>query len=166
MKRLFVLRHAKSSWADDSLADDQRPLNKRGKRDAPVIAQRLRQAQHQPDLILSSPARRALKTACIVASELGISVDDILQNDALYLASVEDILAVLAQIPPTSANAMIVGHNPGLTHLINTLGDVQLDNLPTSGVFILDLPIAHWADVSGQLSGEVSYYDYPKRLPE
>ncbi len=166
MKRLFVLRHAKSSWSDDNLADDQRPLNKRGKRDAPVIAQRLRQAQLQPALVVSSPATRALKTARIFASELNIASEDIIQDDSLYLASVGDILNVLKHVPDSHESAMVVGHNPGLTNLVNALTPVQLDNLPTSGVFVIDLPVAHWREVSRECVGEVGYYDYPKRLPE
>ena len=162
MKRLHLLRHAKSSWDDPNLADHDRPLAKRGERDAPRAARRLREHCAAPQLIVSSPAKRALCTARIVAGELGLSDDTVAVERALYLATPEAILAVAARTDDTVSSLLLVGHNPGLTELADRLlPELGLDNLPTAGLLVLDLDAERWTALE-RTRTTLIYYDYPK----
>ncbi|MCH9008735.1 histidine phosphatase family protein [candidate division KSB1 bacterium] len=162
MKRLFLIRHAKSSWSDPDLRDFERPLNKRGKRDAPVMGARLARHKVNPDLILSSPARRAFKTAKIMASEIGCPIKKIQTHKAIYLADVPTLMDVLRKIDSACETVFLFGHNPGLTMLANYLTNYYVDNIPTSGIFCIDFEIASWREVS-QGNGRVTFFDYPKK---
>lgn len=163
MKRLILVRHAKSSWADPGMEDIDRPLNERGKRDAPEMARRLRARGERPDLIVSSPARRARSTARRMADELGIAREDVSIEDALYEASVDTWLRVIAALPPAADAVLMVGHNPTLTELGHALcRAVRIDNIPTCGVLRLDYGLRSWAAVPGAEPSDWSF-DYPKR---
>lgn len=162
MKRLMLLRHAKSSWSDDGLADFERPLSGRGERDAPRIGARLRDADLRPGLIVASPARRARHTAQLVARALDYPEDSVRLDPALYLATPEEILAVIAAQPDTVQRLLIVGHNPGMTELANQLlPTLGLANLPTTGVVVVDCDTDRWTDV-GAVHRALARYDYPK----
>lgn len=165
MKRLIVLRHAKSSWHDESLTDHDRPLSNRGDHDAPRMAARIGRRGVHAALILTSTARRALDTATILAGALGDAA--ILQPDPdLYLASPGTLLAILAAQPAAEATIVLVGHNPGLTQLVNMLlPDMRLANLPTAGVVSMQVDIDNWADI-GTVAGTTEYFDYPKNPSE
>ncbi|TAN53297.1 MAG: histidine phosphatase family protein, partial [Methylococcaceae bacterium] len=134
MKRLVLIRHAKSSWKNADLDDFDRPLSGRGKREAPATALRLKQLGLQPDLLLSSPAKRARKTAKIVAETLAYPVVEIRLDARLYLQGVDALEAVLAETGDADATVMLVGHNPDLTRLAERLTGETLDEIPTAGV--------------------------------
>jgi len=121
MKTLFLVRHAKSSWDDTALPDKDRPLNDRGKRDAAKMGERLAKIDVKPDLILSSPARRALTTAEIVAKKLDYKLKNILVDDRLYAVDADDLLDVIRKLGDKSKRVMLFGHNPELTELANRL---------------------------------------------
>lgn len=163
MKRLILCRHAKSSWANPGQDDVDRPLNERGERNAPEMGRRLRERGELPALVVSSPARRALATARLIAAELGIAREDIVIEDALYEASVATWLTVIAALPAGADAVLMVGHNPTLTELANLLcRDVRLDNIPTCGVLRLDYDLRSWAAVPRSQPVDWSF-DYPKR---
>ncbi|MCC5794416.1 MAG: histidine phosphatase family protein [Chromatiales bacterium] len=164
-RRLTLLRHAKSSWKDASLADFERPLNARGERDAPLIACRLLAQGARPSLILTSPAVRARRTAQIIARELGYPAEFLQTEDELYLAEAGTIVDVISRQDDKFRDLMLVGHNPGLTELANRImGPGSLDNLPTCGVLVFDLALAHWKDLEG-IQAIPSWHDYPRRIP-
>jgi phosphohistidine phosphatase len=161
VKRLILLRHAKSSWSDSSLADAERPLSARGERDAPRMGDRLHERGTRPDLMIASPAVRTRRTAKLVARALGYPEGEIRLEPALYLASPETILEVVAEAGPTNS-LMVVGHNPGLTTLVHRLlPDLGLDDLPTTGAVALDLETDGWTNLL-DATRRLVYYDYPK----
>jgi len=121
MKTLTLIRHAKSSWGNAGLVDRERPLNKRGERDAPIMGKRVFDAGIRPTLIISSPAVRAWSTAKIIAKELGHSIEFLQQDSGLYLASLDNLLDVVASQDPGIDNLMLFAHNPGLTQMVNFL---------------------------------------------
>ncbi|HVN43015.1 MAG TPA: histidine phosphatase family protein [Steroidobacteraceae bacterium] len=164
-RRLTLVRHAKSDWSLAGQPDWDRTINKRGQRDAPEMARRLRSRRLKPDLILSSPAVRTLATATIMAHELKVPAALVRPEERLYLASAQDILAVIRQFGGTAAHLMLFGHNPGVTDCANRLsaGD-QIDNLPTCGVFTALFDIANWRDLDWG-SGREADFDYPKNNP-
>jgi phosphohistidine phosphatase len=165
MKRLTLVRHAKSDWSLPGQNDWDRPLNKRGQRDAPEMARRLRSRRLKPDLILSSPAVRALTTATVMARELKVPAAHVQQDERLYLASPSDLLAVIRELGGEAKHLMVFGHNPGMTECANQLsaGD-QIDNLPTCGVFTAQFDIAAWSELDLN-SGQDAEFDYPKNHP-
>ncbi len=164
MKKLYLLRHAKSSWGDAGLKDFNRPLNKRGLEDAPMIGKRLHEADPQPpDLIMSSPAKRAATTARLIADEIGYPTDDIRFHAGLYLASVPDLLDILHETEDSIDKLMVVGHNPGLTDLTVYLTDYLIDNMPTCGVFCIEVLGESWQAL-GRRCGKVTYFDYPEKI--
>lgn len=164
MKRLLICRHAKSSWKDLSLADRDRPLNKRGKRDAPMMGKRLHQRGISPDAVITSPARRAAKTARHLAKAVHFSTSHIQVVESLYGASPWSIIEFLHTVDDSLATVMVVGHNPECTMLANLLGGLHVDNVPTCGVVALDFHIENWQHVK-EGEGKLVFYDYPKRNP-
>ena len=163
MKTLTLLRHAKSSWKDASLRDRERPLNGRGQRDAPVIAQRINEAGIRPSLILSSPAVRAWATAKAIAHEIGYPAEFLQQEDRLYHASVRNLLKVIGEQDTAFNNLMIVGHNPGLTDFVNYLMPDLTDNIPTCGFVSYEIESDDWI-LGGDAEIKLIVYDYPKRV--
>ena len=161
MKRLSLLRHAKSSW-DTPGADRDRPLNHRGERDAPRMGVRLKARQLRPSLILTSPAARATATARSIANALGYPTEFIQREEQLYLASAGAILNIVAAQEDTFNDLLLVGHNPGMTDVINELiPDFELDNLPTAGIVSIDCAVDTWNQpIRGK--GELVFFDYPK----
>jgi phosphohistidine phosphatase len=163
VKRLILLRHAKSSWSDGSLADAQRPLSARGERDAPRMGERLRERGERPDVVIASPARRARRTARLVCQAMGHPESSIKLDPSLYLAAPDAILTVVAAQAGPADSVMVVAHNPGLTELANLLlPDLELDNLPTAGALTVDLDTDRWTNLYGVARRLVSL-DYPKK---
>ena len=161
MKILTLLRHAKSSWKDASLQDRERPLNDRGQRDAPVMAERIKDAGIRPSLILSSPAARAWTTAKAIAHEIGYPAEFLQQDERLYHASVRSLLGVISEQDPSFNNVMIVGHNPGLTDFANYLMPDLTDNIPTCGVVSFEIDREDW-NLDADAENKLMIYDYPK----
>lgn len=163
MKTLYVIRHAKSSWEHDSLADIDRPLNDRGKKDAPRMGKRLKEKDIHPDLMISSPAARALSTCQRIAEVLGYNTDLIRTDRKLYHAGEQEILQVVRGVSDKHDVVMIFGHNPGLTDFVNMMNEEKevTGNVPTCGVAAFEIPVDSWADV-GFETGKLVFYDYPK----
>lgn len=162
MKTLILFRHAKSSWKDRSLPDPMRPLNKRGRRDAPVMGRRLADRGTDVELMISSPAVRALATAEALAEELGYPWDEIVTDERLYHADAGELLEVIEEQDPWVDHLMLVGHNPGLTALANYLSRADLENVPTSGVVKLTYDVQTWSDVAA-VEPQAVLFDYPKK---
>jgi phosphohistidine phosphatase len=162
MKTLILVRHAKSSWENKNVTDFERPLNDRGKRDAPFIADILKKKEIEVNLILSSPATRALTTAQIFAKELGISEKDIIANKSIYEAGRKELLKILQETDDSINNLMLFGHNPGLTYLSNYLCDFETDNLPTCGVISMQLDFDSWKYL-GNKSCTFKFLEFPKK---
>ena len=161
MKTLVIVRHAKSSWKDLSLSDHQRPLNKRGKRDAPLMGARLAQWELPVDRVISSSAVRALTTAEIITQEMGLPWDEIHIEDGLYHASEDEMLDLIREQDDHIEGLMLFGHNPGMTYLVNDLSDLDLDNLPTCGVVVLKFDVYSWEEV-GESEAVSAEIDFPK----
>lgn len=161
MKRLLIVRHAKSSWEFSQLSDFERPLNSRGEQDVPDMALRFLSLGIRPDLIIASPANRALTTAQGFAEILAIPKHEILLDTDHYHASSDTLRALIRDFPDKHNCIMIFGHNPGLTYLINELSDLRLDNLPTCGVCGIEFQLNRWKDVK-KGTGKKFYYDFPK----
>ncbi|OGU17708.1 MAG: hypothetical protein A2X61_04380 [Ignavibacteria bacterium GWB2_35_12] len=162
MKTLILVRHAKSSWEKPEMTDFDRPLNERGLRDAPYMAKLLKDKGIFPDLIISSPAIRALTTARIFAKELKYSLRSIRTNEIIYTTGPKEILNMLSQIDDSKNCAMIFGHNPDLTALANYLSDEDVDNLPTAAVLCIDFYNDSWSAISDD-TGKIRFYEYPKK---
>ena len=162
MKTLLLLRHAKSSWKDEQVEDHDRPLNKRGKRDAPRIGELLQQAKLVPELIISSTAKRARKTASRLAKKCGYQ--GIIELDGtLYLAPPEAYLAAIRKIDDPVCCAMVVGHNPGLEQLLAMLTGHDT-HLPTAALAHVQLDVAAWRDVNSQMRGSLVELWQPSEL--
>ncbi len=161
-RRLTLLRHAKSSWKDPSLDDFDRPLNQRGERDAPVMGRRLRARGARPSLFLTSKARRARRTARLIAREIGYPLEFLQGEDALYLASPDQIIDLLARQDDSFHDILLCGHNPGLTDLAVRLSGLPIDNVPTCGIVALEGELPRWQDLHERRL-ELVYFDYPKK---
>ncbi|GAB3876899.1 histidine phosphatase family protein [Hymenobacter segetis] len=161
MKTLYLLRHAKSSWSFDELSDQERPLNDRGRDDAPLMGQALAKRRICPDVIVSSPAVRAMSTAVLVAREMQYPHDKIVVESGIYGADVDDFLAILKDLPDSAASALVVGHNPTITETANTLSPSSINEMPTAAVVCLRFECEQWAEVS-KVNAEFYFYDYPR----
>lgn len=163
MKRLLILRHAKSSWSDSSLGDWQRPLNERGLRDAPRVGDLLRARSLIPDLIITSDAVRARTTAEAAAEAAGYTGKLVIEP-SLYHAKPDDVIAVLNSVDQAARSVMIVGHNPGLEDLIQQLTGESY-GLPTATLVQLALPIDRWTDLDAAAGATLVDAWQPKELP-
>ena len=161
MKQVALMRHAKSSWKFPELTDFERPLNKRGMRDAPMMGERLAKRGFSTDFILTSPAQRAVATARNVARSIGFPVDQIREDPNLYLADPDTLLGAARSLSEAVDTVMLFGHNPGFTILANELGDLTLDNLPTCGFALFEFDIKHWRDLDYG-TGTARLFDFPK----
>ena len=162
MKTLLVLRHAKSSWNDPALDDHERPLNKRGRRDAPRMGALVREFGLIPDVVISSDAVRARLTAQAVAEAARYS-GEILLDPHLYMACPADILSLLPMVRENPETVMIVGHNPGLEELVEHLTGERQD-LPTAALAQIDLPIDQWRDLTPSTRGTLVGLWRPEQL--
>ncbi len=163
MKTLFLVRHAKSSWDHPELHDADRPLNKRGIKDAPTMGSRLKDRKILPDLLISSQAVRALETAKYIAEAIGYPKNKILVDERLYHASTMDFLSVINSQSDTSQSLMLFSHNPGLTSFANKFCTSFIDNIVTTGVYAIRFSVASWRSIAGEEKGELLFYDYPKK---
>jgi len=162
MKMLYVIRHAKSSWDNPLLNDFDRPLSERGERDAPNMGKRLKEKDLVANLFLSSPAKRALKTAEKIANVLNYSIDKIKTDGNLYHAEDEEILHIVKHISDKHNVVLIFGHNPGLTDFVNNLTDAIIKNIPTCGIVACKLNIESWKQADWG-KAHVEFFDYPRK---
>ncbi len=161
-RTLSIIRHAKSSWDDPVIADFDRPLNPRGRRDAPRMAARLAANGVRPDRVISSPAKRAICTARAFAKELALEPAIIDPDERLYLASADTLLDIIRDQHRSVTSLMLIGHNPGLTELVHRLGDCPLANLPTCGCAVFRIDGEDWAETSRR-TARLEIVDYPKK---
>lgn len=161
MKTLIIVRHAKSSWANEGQADIERPLNDRGKKDAPEMAKRVKEKLEKIDLLVSSPAKRAHKTAKLFAEELGIDKDKIQIAKDLYEAAPQSFYAVVSTLPNDASSVVLFSHNPGITSFANSLTAVKIDDMPTCAVYAISADISSWADFKASEKSFL-FFDYPK----
>jgi len=162
MKTLVIVRHAKSSWNDPGLSDHQRPLSKRGLKDAPIMGARLAEWGPPVDRIISSSATRALTTAELIIHEMGLPWDEIQIEDALYHATEEEMIDLINEQDDYLDGLMLFGHNPDLTYLVNDLSDLDLDNLPTCGVVVLQFEVDSWSEIGDEIATSAEL-DFPNK---
>ncbi len=160
MKKLHLIRHAKSDWSNSSLDDFDRPLNNRGKKSASLIGRVLRKKNIHPDLIISSPAYRARETTRKIAKKINYQ-NQIMYNENIYEASLKTILEIVNFIEDEYDEVFIVGHNPGLNMLAFYLIEYN-DNLPTTGVLEIEFDCESWREVKKNNAKLVSF-EYPKK---
>lgn len=161
MKRLYIIRHAKSSWKDDSLDDFERPLSKRGKANAPMMGRRLKERGAHPDIIISSPALRAKTTAELIAKELGYS-KEIMFKAEMYESSSEQLHSILREIDDVNETVFLLGHNPELNMLAQMYVEFE-ENIVTCGIVAIEFKSEKWVDISKE-NATFLYFDYPKNL--
>jgi phosphohistidine phosphatase len=162
MKTLLILRHAKSSWDNSRLADHDRPLNSRGKEDAPTMGRLLDREDMVPQLIISSSAERALATAESAAIAAGYEAE-IEVTRQLYHAGPESYLEILRRVPNKNERVMVVGHNPGLEELVEHLTG-RYQRMPTAALAQIQLPISRWVSLNEETTGRLANLWYPKDI--
>ncbi|HSB99380.1 MAG TPA: histidine phosphatase family protein [Burkholderiaceae bacterium] len=160
MKTLYLVRHAKSSWGDPALPDRDRPLNERGLRDVAAMGKRLAQRDVSPDVLMCSPATRALATAQHLAKALGIKRKDIVVIERLYAAPAKQLLGVIQELGDKPKRVMLVGHNPGLAELARHFAS-EIADMPTCAIAEFTFAVPSWADV-GKAEPRHVVFDFPK----
>ena len=163
MKKLFIVRHAKSSWDFPELDDFDRPLNKRGKANAPEMGRRLAEKDVLPDLLISSPAKRAAATARRIAEAIHYDKNKIIKEQEFYHGGVQNFVNIISQQEKDINTLMVFGHNPGLTDLANYLANAGIYNIPTCGIVEIDFDSDDWSDVA-KGKGKLVSFDYPKKV--
>jgi len=161
-KTLLLVRHAKSSWDDPSQQDYDRPLNDRGKSDAPAMAKRLHKEKAIAlDGIISSPAKRAFSTAKFFAEEFDIRKKNIIEAPGLYNATIDDFYAAVAGLDDSYKSVALFSHNPGITVFSNILTNTRIDDMPTCAIFALHVKADYWKDFK-TAKKDFWFFDYPK----
>lgn len=161
MKKLLLVRHAKSDWNSPFLSDFHRPLNDRGKKDAPMMAERLLAKKIKIDAYISSPAKRAAKTAKIFAEVLGPGKEKVVYREDLYLADPSIFYKVIEKAYDDYETIAIFSHNEGITDFANQLTNTRVDNIPTCGIFAIRIFGRKWADFR-TATKQFWFFDYPK----
>jgi phosphohistidine phosphatase len=162
MKTLYLVRHAKSSWKYPNLDDFERPLNKRGRKSAPFMGKILKKLKVAPDFIISSPANRAAMTARIIADMINYPLEKIRYSESIYEFSEDALIHVVKDIDAAVKKVMVVGHNPALNGLANYIGDQPISNIPTCGVYCVELDVTSWAKI-GEHCGKLKFFEFPKK---
>lgn len=163
MKALLIIRHAKSGWDDPSLSDFDRILTERGKSDAIMMAKRIIKNSIKIDCFVSSPAKRAKKTAKIFIKEFKKNENDLLLIPSLYEASVKDFYDAVENLDDKYDTIALFSHNPGITAFANSLKCSPIYNMPTCAVFALKIKAKHWKEFSAA-EKEFLFFDYPKNV--
>lgn len=161
MKTLVLVRHAKSSWDDPNVADFDRPLNERGKRDAPMMADRLHERRIPIDMILSSPAKRAVKTAQAFAKAYEIDRERFICDETLYMADIPAFIKAIRGLDDSWDHVALISHNHGITEFANHLEVAKIDVMPTCGIFALRSDALKWQDFESSRR-KYWFFDYPK----
>ena len=162
MKNLFLTRHAKSSWNNPGLADIDRPLNERGKKAAPFMGKLIVDKGEKPELLISSPAYRALSTAKAFGEVMGLVENDIIIDRTIYGAGTQQLLDLVQIQDDLHKSIMLFGHNPTFTSFVNMLTGSNIMNVVTCGVVRINFEYSSWIDIDFG-SGRLVYYEYPKK---
>ncbi len=155
------MRHAKSSWNNLSISDFDRPLNDRGKEDAPLMAKRMKDRKIKIDCFVSSPAKRAKTTAKVFMKSYDQDKKDLVLIPTLYEASINDFYNAIENMNDKFDSIAVFSHNPGITEFVNSLTSHTIDNMPTCGVFAVSIPVKKWIDFKNT-SKELLFFDFPK----
>jgi len=158
MRKLLLIRHAKSSWKYHHLDDHERPLNKRGQRDVITMARHLADKHEPLDVIYSSTAVRALDFAQNLSEFTQVSL---VPDLSFYTFDVDQLLEIIRNLPDSAERVAVVAHNPAITQAVNRLSDSEIRNVPTAGIVALDCTIESWADLQDSAC-QLAYFDYPK----
>jgi phosphohistidine phosphatase len=161
MKTLLLVRHAKSSWDNTILGDFERPLNERGKHDAPLMAKRIKDNKIEIDAFVSSPAKRAKKTAELFMNEFDVKSKKLILVPSLYEAALEDFYETIEHLKDKYGTVALFAHNPGITDFINSLQSSSLYDMPTCGVYGVKIKIKKWEEFR-KAKKEFLFFDYPK----
>ncbi|MBL4754908.1 MAG: histidine phosphatase family protein [Flavobacteriales bacterium] len=162
-RTVILIRHAKSSWKSQGLADFDRPLNGRGKKAAPLMGQKLRDRGIVLDQMFASPSERTTQTAQLICKEIAFNFADVEFEKSIYLGGVDDLLDIIQGSQEASKTIAIFAHNPGITYLANFLQrDMQIDNVPTCGIVSITFALDNWLYV-GDGKGSLDFFDYPKK---
>lgn len=159
---LILMRHAKSDWGDESLSDHDRPLNRRGKRDAPRMAKWLAEIDMVPDMILSSSSERTRETVDLMIGQWSIEPTTSF-SESLYLATPESILSTIRSDACDATKLLVVAHNPGMTHLVSSLAEKFIE-LPTAAIAIFKIPAADWSSLQTGTPMSLLQFMRPKAL--
>lgn len=163
MKELILIRHAKSDWANEAIKDIDRHLNDRGYADAYQLSQWYKSEFTLPDLLLSSPATRAINTAFIFARTFGIPEAQVMVSGDLYESTMQDYLEVISKLDKKYNRVMLFGHNPAITNLTNELNkDLLFENVPTCGIIKIGFPYENWKEVADKKQGQLLLNKFPK----
>ena len=146
MKKIVFVRHAKSSWKYD-VGDVDRPLKKRGIIDSGLVSKKFEGSGVRPEAVFSSPAKRAFETCKIFVRNLNIIEENVRINEGLYDFGGQNVVQFIKSISDNYKTVMIFGHNHALTSIVNTYGNVYIDNLPTSGLVVIEFDIENWIDL-------------------
>ena len=160
-KTLYLVRHAKSSWSHSELTDFDRPLNKRGYRDAPEMGRRLKARGALPEIIICSPALRARETL----ENMQLAVENVVFDESVYAAATGELLTAIRTIKNDFSRAMLIGHNPSITLLAGRLSGHPVDNMPTCAIAEIGLDSDLWSK-AGTCSAELLHFDYPRKPPK
>lgn len=163
MKQVYLIRHAKSCWEDPSLGDKERPLNPRGHRDAPFMANYLAKMKVKPDLIISSTAKRTQTTANYFAKQFEILEEEIMYDNDLYDASVDDVFSTIRSLPSDKNVVFLFGHNPSITYMSNMFGGDRIDNVPTCGIVRIEFSGDDWGSFDVKNSRQI-FFIAPKLI--
>lgn len=162
MKKILLIRHAKSNLNNSGLNDFDRPLNERGKEDALFMGKRLFSKKIFPDIIISSPAKRALSTVRKIAKEINYLDDKIIYNENLYLAHIPDFIEIINNISSSISSVFIVSHNPGITEIAEYLTGELINIIPTTGLVCIEFNKYSWQSIKKK-EGRMIFFDYPKK---
>lgn len=161
MKQLLLVRHAKSSWDDPSMADFDRPLNERGNVDGPQMAKRIAERKIKLDALITSPAKRAKQTCKHFAHELDIKKKKIIEVSELYEPGVENFYHAIEDLKNKWDAVAIFSHNPAITSFVNDLTETHVDDMPTCAIYAIKIDIDKWEDFR-EAKKEFWFFDYPK----
>jgi len=161
-KIIWLVRHAKSSWDSDAVTDHDRPLNKRGMKDAQMMGRRLKKLKTIPQLIISSSATRAQMTAKLIAQEIGYKRNHIEIDPDIYGAGIRGLTEIICHLDDSLNQVMLVGHNPDITETINWLANTYIDNSPTCSITTLQVGSDSWSGFT-KGAADLVRYDYPKK---
>jgi len=162
MKTLYLVRHAKSGW-ESNCSDFERSLNEKGMKDAPVIAVRMRaKGAPLPDILISSPARRALNTAEAFAETFGIEREKIHMEMGIYHGGADELLELVQSVPDSAESLMLFGHNPAISEFADRLARNAPHHFSPCSVVRIDMDIAGWSE-AGREKGETQWHEHPEK---
>ena len=162
MKKIYLIRHAKSSWKEESLDDFSRPLNGRGKKDVAFMGKRLKKYAVSPHVIYTSPAKRAFKTAKELADAIDYSKKDIVVEESLYEGSYQNYLDIIHATKDKHSSIFIIAHNPTITEVGERLSGAILTNIPTCAIVCIAFEVESFKEIREE-SGHILFFDYPKK---